>query len=99
MAQQHSMACENAATGTEASYDYLKDFYLQISTDSDGRNLTFLCKLCPPGLKKQVRTSATSATNLKRHIELKHPANRGKYLQVNENHHKGKIASEGKMEL
>uniref|UniRef100_A0A667Y9Y9 BED-type domain-containing protein n=1 Tax=Myripristis murdjan TaxID=586833 RepID=A0A667Y9Y9_9TELE len=52
------------------------------------KNLTFLCKSCPPALKKQVRTSASSTSNLKRHLELKHPTSVKKYLQVLENHKK-----------
>uniref|UniRef100_A0A672HBW8 BED-type domain-containing protein n=1 Tax=Salarias fasciatus TaxID=181472 RepID=A0A672HBW8_SALFA len=59
-------------------------FYVQTEQDSDGKNLTFLCKLCPPGLNKQVRTSATLSSNLKRHIELKHPSYLGKYLRLND---------------
>ena len=58
--------------------------------DSDSKNLTFLCKLCPPALKKQVRTSASSASNLKRHVELKRPASLKCYLQVIESQKKTK---------
>lgn len=70
------------ATDDAMSYDYLRDFYEQIGADSDGKNLSFLCKLCPAGLKKQVRTSASSITNLKRHVELKHPTSLWKYQRI-----------------
>uniref|UniRef100_A0A667YGW7 HAT C-terminal dimerisation domain-containing protein n=1 Tax=Myripristis murdjan TaxID=586833 RepID=A0A667YGW7_9TELE len=58
------------------------------------KNLTFLCKSCPPALKKQVRTSASSTSNLKRHLELKHPSSVRKYLQVLDNHKK--LSGKGK---
>ena len=62
-----------------SSYDYLKQFYEKVSDDPGEKNLTFLCKLCPPG--KKLRTSTTA--NLKRHIELKHLASLSRYVQVN----------------
>lgn len=49
-----------ASSTTEAHpYEYLTEFYEQISADSNGKKSHTLCKLCPPCLKEQVRTSAT----------------------------------------
>ena len=45
----------DSATTSDAPYYYLRDFYTLSDKDSDSKNPTFLCKLCPPGLKKQVR--------------------------------------------
>lgn len=45
-------------------------------------------QIVPAGLKHPVRMSVTSATNLKRHIELKHPTSLGKHPQVNDDHKK-----------
>ena len=70
------------SSSTTDSYDYLKNFYEKVTDDPGEKNITFLCKLCPPGFKKQVRTSTTSTSNLKRHIELKHPASLSRYVQV-----------------
>ena len=53
------MACgtgnSDIATGSAeaSSYEYLKVFYEQISADSNGKNVTYLCKLCLRGLKKK----------------------------------------------
>ena len=35
-------------TTSDALYYYLRDFYTLSDKDSDSKNLTFLCKLCPP---------------------------------------------------
>ncbi|AWP12649.1 Hypothetical protein SMAX5B_013583 [Scophthalmus maximus] len=58
----------------EAPYEHLYEFYDK--GGEDGNNLTFLCK----------RTSATSTPNLKRHIELKHPASlsRSGYIVISQ---------------
>ena len=72
----------DSATTFDAPYYYLQDFYTLSDKDSDSKNLTSLCKLCPSALKKQVRTSASSTPILKRHVELKHPASLKGYLQV-----------------
>ncbi|CAM4426082.1 unnamed protein product [Leuciscus chuanchicus] len=74
----------NLATAEASFEEHLAELYVQTKEDSDGKNLKFLCKLCPPGLNKQVRTSATSSSNLKRHIELRHPSYLGKYLRLND---------------
>ena len=68
---------------TASLYDYLEQFYENVSDDPGGKNLTFLCKLCPPGFKKQLRTSTKSTANLKWHIELKHPASLSRYVCLN----------------
>ena len=78
-ATSHSASTINIAS----SYDYSKQFYEKVSDDPGGKNLTFLCELCPPGFEKQLRTSPTSTANLKRHIELKHPACLSRYVRVN----------------
>ena len=73
----------SSSTTSDSSYDHLKQFYEKVGEDSNGKNLTFLCKLCPPGFKKQLCTSVTSTANLKRHIELKHPGSLSSYVQAN----------------
>ena len=75
---------QTASTINTASlYGYLKLFNEKVSDDPGGKNLTLLCKLCPPGFKKQLRTSTTSTASLKQHTELKHQANLSRYVQVN----------------
>ena len=64
-----------------SSYDYLNRLYEKVSDDPGGKNLMFLCKFCQLGFKKQIRISATSTANLKRHIELNHPASLSRYVQ------------------
>ncbi|CAM4287664.1 unnamed protein product [Leuciscus chuanchicus] len=83
MASASSSSRDSNLATAEASFEeHLAELYVQTKEDSDGKKLTFLCKLCPPGLNKQVRTSATSSSNLKRHIELRHPSYLGKYLRL-----------------
>ena len=56
-----STTSDSASTiNTASSYDYLKQFYEKVSDDPGGKNLTFLCKLHPPGFKKQLRISAST---------------------------------------
>lgn len=50
--------------------------------------ITFLCKLCPVGVKKQVWKSAKSATILIHKTESKHSISCRKYLRVNDDHKK-----------
>ena len=38
----------DSATTSDAPYYYLRDFYTLSDKVSDSKNLTFLCKLCPP---------------------------------------------------
>ena len=47
-----SGSAERDADG--GSYDYLQTYFSFSSKDADGRNVTFLCTLYPPALKKQV---------------------------------------------
>ena len=81
------MASENnninvATAETNTAYAYMKEIYEQTGTDFNGKNHSFLCKLCPPDLRKVVRTSASSTTNLKRHVRLKHPDSLRKYCDL-----------------
>lgn len=61
-----STTCSSYATPAK-SYEYLKFEF---------------CELISNVWKKLIRTSATSATDLKQHIELKCPSRLGKYLRV-----------------
>lgn len=60
----------DAATSTaEArSYDYLNEFYEQISTDSNRKTSHICIQIVPSCSEKQL---GTYATNLKQHIELR----------------------------
>ncbi|CAM4613099.1 unnamed protein product [Leuciscus chuanchicus] len=81
---------DGTETDTDSPYEHLKQFYTLANQDPDGKNLTFLCKICPPAQQKQVRTSTTSFSNLKRHIELKHPSSVNAYMHALEGHKGGK---------
>lgn len=101
MASAEEESSTTSGAGTEntddagCNFDNLRAFYTLSHRDSDGKNLTFLCKLCPPALKKQVRTSMTSFSNLKRHVELKHSSSVKAYMQALQGHRgKGKTPSQ-----
>ena len=91
------MEATAACRHKEVSYNYLSDFYEKI--DKEGNNLTFMCKLCPPALKNEIRTSVTSFANLKRHIELKHPGSLSRYVQATSKKSKDQDRSSTQMPL
>lgn len=80
--QMASGSDETEIPDTDSAYEHLSPFYTMSHKDPDGKNFTFLCKMCPPAQKKQVRTSTTSFSNLKRHIDLKHPTSVKAYMQA-----------------
>lgn len=59
-------------------------FYEQISTDSNRKQTSHFCANCAHRVwKNKPITSTTSATDLRRHVELKHPTSLEKYVRVN----------------
>ena len=55
-----------ATSEANGAFEYLSFMNKRVQIQTVKNIWFFLCKWCPPGLRKQVRMSATSATNLKK---------------------------------